>query len=109
MGHGEKVKYFLGPLNMVCLIIEIYWSEVETILKYNKIVLNVTFKKSPISIISTNILFCFQLNRMENGNKDSSSEANLKNSKTSRGSCFLDLEVFFFVKLFEFYLVTQSF
>jgi hypothetical protein len=44
---------------------------------------------------------------MENGNEDSLSEAHLKSSITSRGF-YLDLEVSIFVKIFEFYLVTQS-
>ncbi len=62
-------------------------------------------KKSPISIIYPK---CFQFNRVENGEKNCcSSEPHLKSLKTSGGS-YLDLEVFTFVKIFEFYLVTQS-
>jgi hypothetical protein len=38
---------------------------------------------------------------------DSSSEAHLHSSKTSKGA-YLDKEVYIFVKIFEFYLVTQS-
>jgi len=58
----------------------------------------VTLKKSPISIIS---LICFQLNLLEIGITDSSSEAHLKSSKTSRDS-YLELELSIFVKIFEF-------
>ncbi len=49
----------------------------------------------------------FSTERLENGNKDSWSEAHLKILRTSIGS-YLDLEVSTFVKIFEFYLVTQS-
>ncbi len=49
---------------------------------------------------------CFQLKRMEN-DKDSSSEAQIKSSKT-RKRYYLDLEISVFVEIFEFYLVTQS-
>jgi hypothetical protein len=58
----------------------------------------VILTKSLIIIIS---LICFQPNRMENGNKDSSSKVHLKSSKTIRGS-YLGLEVSVLVKLFEF-------
>jgi hypothetical protein len=44
---------------------------------------------------------------LENGKDDSSSEAYLQGSKTSRGS-YLDPAISIFVKIFEFYLVTQS-
>ncbi len=46
--------------------------------------------------------------RLESGKDDSSSEAHLQSyKKTSRGS-YLDPELYIFVKLFEFYLGTQS-
>ncbi len=47
-------------------------------LKYYWSMLNVVLKKSPISFISP---ICSQLNRLENGNTDSSSEAHLKVQK----------------------------
>ncbi len=50
---------------------------------------------------------CFHLNRSESS-KDSSSEAQLQSSKTSRGS-YLCQELYIFVKKFELYLVIQSF
>jgi hypothetical protein len=62
---------------------------------------NFILKKSLKSIISP---ICFQLNCMENGNKDSSSEAHLDRLKTSSGYY---LYLFIFGKIFEFYLVTQ--
>ncbi len=37
------------------------------------------------------------------------SEEHFENSKTSRGSCYQYLELFILDKLFDFYLVTQSF
>ncbi len=52
--------------------------------------------------------YVFTLNRVENGNDDISTEEHFENSKTTRGT-YLQLELFFFVKIFEFYhLVTQS-
>jgi hypothetical protein len=39
-------------------------------------VINVILKKSPVSLFSP---ICFQRDRIENGNKDSTSEAHLKN------------------------------
>ncbi len=45
----------------------------------------------------------FYFPNRENGNEDSSSEAHLKSSKTSRGP-YLDLELSFFVKILEFLL-----
>ncbi len=50
----------------------------------------------------------FHLNRLESGMDASSSEAHLQSSKTGRGS-YSDPELYIFVKIFEFYLVTQSF
>jgi hypothetical protein len=47
---------------------------VEAVSKYYWRVLNVHLKRPPRSIVSP---ICFELNRMENGNKDSSSEAYL--------------------------------
>jgi hypothetical protein len=44
---------------------------------------------------------------MEYGNGDSSSDANLESSKTSTVEV-LDLEIPIFVKIFEYYLVTQA-
>ncbi len=89
---------------------------------------------TPINVIPT---ICFHLNRVRNGNEDISSEKHFENSKTRRGSylftllyknlfpkniskhihiyCYillyydyLLLELFTFVHIFEFYLVTQS-
>ncbi len=64
----------------------------------------VIWRRTPVHKISP---ICFQLNGLENGQNDSSSEAHLQSSKTSVGS-YLDPELYFFVKIFEFYLVTQS-
>ncbi len=44
---------------------------------------------------------------MEKGKDDSSSEAHIQSLETIRGY-YLDLELSNFVKLFEFYLVTES-
>jgi hypothetical protein len=63
---------------------------------------------SGFKVVSNNDYFsCFHLNRWKNGNCSGSSEKHFRNSKTSRGS-WLDLGLLFFVKIFEFYLVTQS-
>ncbi len=62
------------------------------------------FKTSPIIFISS---ICFHLHRVKNCNKDSSMVTHFKSSKTIRVS-YLDLEVSIFVKMREFYLVTQS-
>jgi hypothetical protein len=59
---------------MACLLIEIYWSVGETILKLYWSVLTVIFKTSPKIIIRP---VCYHLNRLENCNKDSSMETNL--------------------------------
>jgi hypothetical protein len=64
----------------------------------------VIWQRTPIHRISP---MCLYLNRLESGNDDSSSEAHLQSSKTSRGS-YLDPKLYTFVKIFEFYLVTQS-
>ncbi len=45
--------------------------------------------------------------RLESCKDDSTSEAHLQSSKTSRGS-YKDPELYIFVKMFQFYLVTQS-
>jgi hypothetical protein len=50
---------------------------------------------------------CFHLNREENDDYVSSSEEHIKNRKTSRGLNF-DPGLSNFVKIFEFYLMTQS-
>ncbi len=44
---------------------------------------------------------------LEFGKGDSSSEAHIQSSKTSRGY-YLDPEFYIFDKIFEFYLMTQS-
>ncbi len=62
--------------------------------------------KSPI--ISVNSPIRFHLNRVGNGNDDISSEKHFENSKTRKGG-YLLLDLFIFVQLFEFYLVTKSF
>ncbi len=62
------------------------------------------WQRTPIHRISPK---CFHLNRLESGKDDSSSEFHLKSSKTSRGS-YLDQELYTFVQIFDFYLVTQS-
>jgi hypothetical protein len=49
----------------------------------------------------------FLLNRVESDKDDSSLEAHIQSSQTSRGSYF-DKELFIFVKIFEFLLVTLS-
>jgi hypothetical protein len=66
-------KYVGGPY--ISLFQEIYWGVVEAILNIIGECLVVIWKKSPKSIISP---ICFQLNGVENGNEDSSSEAHLK-------------------------------
>ncbi len=45
---------------------------------------------------------------MRNVNNDISPEEQFEHSKTMRGSYFLQ-ELFIYVQIFEFYLVTQSF
>ncbi len=96
-GRGETVN-FSTALEYAWLVhrnlLEWSWGHFEIVWR----VLNVILTKSLIIIIS---LICFLPNRMENGNKDSSSKAHLKSSKTIRGS-YLGLEVSIFVKLFEF-------
>jgi hypothetical protein len=57
------------------------------------------------SIISPIFL---QINRIENRKKNSSLGAYLKSAKPVKVPIHLDLEVSFFVKIFEFYHVTQS-
>jgi hypothetical protein len=64
----------------------------------------VIWQRTPIHRISP---ICFHLNLTENSKDDSSSEAHLKSSKTSRGS-YLNLELYILVKIFELYLVAQS-
>jgi hypothetical protein len=59
---------------------------------------------SPMNVISP---ICFHLNRVGNGNDDITSEEHFENSKTVRGS-YLDKSVVIFVKIFDFYLATQS-
>jgi hypothetical protein len=54
----------------------------------------VIWQWKPIHGISS---ICFHLNRLESGKDDSSSEAHLPSSKTSRGS-YLDQELFIFLK-----------
>ncbi len=49
----------------------------------------------------------FHLNRLGSGKDDSSSEAQLQSSKTSRGS-YLHPELYIFVKIFELCLVTTD-
>jgi hypothetical protein len=61
----------------------------------------VIWHRTPISPI------CIHLNSLESGKDDISSEANLQSLKTSRDS-YIDLELYI-VKIFEFYLVIQSF
>jgi hypothetical protein len=59
------------------------------------------FMSAPIIIAKTTVntasLIFFHRQRAENSADDSSSEQNLKNSKTSKGFC-LDLEISIFVK-----------
>jgi hypothetical protein len=65
----------------------------------------VIWQPTPINIISQ---ICFQVNRRKRGKDDSSSEAHLQSSKTSRGS-YLEGDFSIFDKIFKFYLVTQPF
>jgi hypothetical protein len=95
-------KYVGGPY--ISLFQEIYWGVVEAILKYYWRVFSCDLEE--ISMVSIIFPICFQLNRVENGNEDSSSEANFKSSITSRAFS-LDLKVSIFVKIFEFYLVSD--
>jgi hypothetical protein len=59
-----------------------------------------------IEEISNN--YYFSINSVENSKKNSELEAHLKSSKTVRDSYLVDLEIYIFVKIFEFFLVTQS-
>ena len=67
------------------------------------------FKK--IVLLNTEYWFsntvCFHLSCFGNINDDISPEDHFENSKTNRGS-YVYLELFIFVQLFEFFLVTQS-
>ncbi len=70
---GKKIC--LRPSKMFLLFTEIYWNAVDAIFKHYWRVLTVILKKSSKSFIS---LKCFQFNRIENENKNCSSEAHLK-------------------------------
>ncbi len=50
----------------------------------------------------------FSLNSLESGKDDSSLEAHIQSSKTSKGF-YLDPALYIFVKMFEFYLWTSPF
>ncbi len=97
-GRGETVT-FSAVLEYAWLVhrnlLELSWGHFEIVLESIKCD---SYEKSLIIIISP---ICFQLKRMENGNKDSSAKVHLKSSKTIRGS-YLGLEVSVLVKLFEF-------
>ncbi len=83
-------KTCLRPSNTACLFIEIYWSVGEAIVLER---IKLRFKKtSPIISFSPK---CFHLNRVENWNKDSSTETHFKRPKTSRGP-YLNLEIYLY-------------
>ncbi len=73
--------------------------------------LSFVVRRSPSNLqrtpIQRNSQICFHLNRVESGKDDSLSEAHFQSSKTIRGS-FLDSELYIFINIFEYYLVTQS-
>ncbi len=87
-------KIIPKPSDMFCLFLfECRWEHFKILLES----IQVWFFRCTGTVFIYYFSICFHLNRVENINRDSSSEAHFKNAKTDRSSC-LDLEVLIFVK-----------